>query len=344
MAKNILTVALAKAAEKDPKWAVKAKEHFDSVRRAVDELALNLDNIQTAGEMTFEDGMISCSYTQLAMFALRQSDPTLAKKYLDAAVYLKDKHKCLSQILIPDSRMNGGSLRYWESQYDVMMTPNMMNSPHGWSAWRIYGFWYLYLLTGEESHMNQVESALGSCAQLIDFKSGELRWAFVPDPHVLASVFQKDPATPGKPLRVNKVVSEQYIPIVSHWYKPAKGKYVFAYGETGGGACNNTVHEIFKCVGEVMFENAYVLERADGSLVGWNCTVSRDQKGALHVVLAEACVSRVHLNLKKAGTVEIAFAKGKFQSAAKAGLSWAGPGGEPFTIRKLSDALTKASR
>ena len=343
--KNILTVALAEAeaAAKDSKWAVKANVHFDSVRRAMDELVQSGDNIQTEGEMTFEDGMIGCSYTQLAMFALQQSDPVRAKKYLDAAVYLKDKHKCLSQILIPDSRMNGGSLRYWESQYDVMLTPNMMNSPHGWSAWRIYGLWYLYLLTGEESYMNQVESALGSCAQLIDFKTGELRWAFVPDPYVPASVFQEDPATPGKPIRVNKVVSEQYIPMVSQWYKPAKGKCVWAYGDSGGGACNNDVHEIFKCVGEVMVENAYVLERADGSLVGWNCTVSRDKKGALHVVPAEACVSRVHLNLKKGGTVEIAFASGKLKLMAKPGMDWVGPGGKPFTIRKLSDTLSKVA-
>jgi len=283
--------------------------------------------------------MIGCSYTQLAMFALQQSDPALEKKYLDAAVYLKDKHKCLSQNLIPDSRMNGGSLRYWESQYDVMMTPNMMNSPHGWSAWRIYGLWYLYLLTGEESYMNQVESALGSCSQLIDSKTGELRWAFVPDPYVPASVFQEDPANPGKPLWVNKVVSEQYIPMVSQWYKPAKGKCVWAYGGSGGGACNNDVHEIFKCVGEVMFENAYVLERADGSLAGWNCTVSRYNNGTLHVMPAEACVSRVHLNLKKGGVVEIAFASGKLKATAKPGMDWVGPGGKPFTIRKLGDIL-----
>ena len=346
VAKNILTVALAEAeaAVKDPKWAVKAKEHFDSVRRAMDELAQSLDNIQTEGEMTFEDGMIACSYTQLAMFALQQSDPALAKKYLDAAVYLKDKHKCLSQILIPDSRMNGGSLRYWESQYDVMLKPNMMNSPHGWSAWRIYGLWYLYLLTCEEAYMNQVESALGSCAQLIDFKTGELRWAFVPDPYVQASVFQENPAAPGKPTRVNKVVSEQYIPMISQWYKPAKGKCVWAYGDSGGGACNNDVHEIFKCVGEVMLENAYVIERADGSLAGWNCTVSRDKNGTLQVVPAEACISRVHLNLKKGGAVGIAFSSGKLKSMAKPGMRWVGPGGEPFTIRKLSDTLVKVSQ
>lgn len=346
VAKNILTVALAEAeaAAKDPKWAAKAKTHFDSVRRAVDELAKDLDNIQTEGEMTYEDGMIGCSYTQLAMFALQQTDPEAVKKYLDAALYLKDGHKCLSQLLIPDSRMNGGSLRYWESQYDVMMTPNMMNSPHGWSAWRVYGLWYLYLLTGEESYMNQVESALGSCAQLIDSKTGELRWGFVPDPYVRAWVFEEDPAVPGKPTRKGKVIGEQYIPMISQWYKPAQNTWVFAYGGKGGGSCNNDVHEIFKCIGEVMFENAYVLERADGSLVGWNCKATRDPKGAIQVSPSDACVSRVHLNLKKGAAVEIAFAGGKFQSVAKAGMGWVGPGGAPFQIRKISETLSKVSQ
>lgn len=347
VAKNILTVALAEAeaAVKDPKWAVKAKAHFESAGKAVDALARDLDNIETEGEMTFEDGMISCSYSQLAMFALQQTDPEAAQKYLKAALHLKDSHKCLSQILIPDSRMNGGSLRYWESQYDVLMHPNMMNSPHGWSAWRVYGLWYLYLLTGEESYMNQVESALGSCAQLIDFKTGELRWGFVPDPYIRASVWEEDPATPGKPIRNNKVIGEQYIPMIAQWYKPAKGKWVHGYAESYfGGCCNNDVHEIFKCVGEVMFENAHVLEREDGSLVGWNCKVTRDRKGTLQVLPAESCVRRVHLNLKKGSAVQIAFADGKFKTVAKPGMMWVGPGGEPFSIRKFSETLSRVSK
>ena len=347
VAKNILTVALAEAeaATQDPKWAIKAQTHFESVGKAMDELAKDLDNIETEGEMTFEDGMISCSYSQLAMFALQQTNPEAAQKYLKAALHLKDGHKCLSQILIPDSRMNGGSLRYWESQYDVLMHPNMMNSPHGWSAWRVYGLWYLYLLTGEESYMNQVESALGSCAQLIDSKTGELRWGFVPDPYIRASVWEEDPTTPGKPIRINKVIGEQYIPMIAQWYKPAKGKWVHGYAESSfGGCCNNDVHEIFKCVGEVMLENAHVLEREDGSLVGWNCKVTRDQKGTLQVIPEESCVHRVHLNLKKGIAVQIAFADSKFETVAKPGMNWVGPGGEPFSVRKLSKTLSNVSQ
>lgn len=47
--------------------------------------------------MTYEYGMIACSYTQLALFALWQTDPTVKQKYLDAALSLANGPRCLSQ-------------------------------------------------------------------------------------------------------------------------------------------------------------------------------------------------------------------------------------------------------
>jgi hypothetical protein len=44
-------------------WKQRYDRHFASAKRAVDELAASLDNIETEGEMTYEDGMIACSYT-----------------------------------------------------------------------------------------------------------------------------------------------------------------------------------------------------------------------------------------------------------------------------------------
>ena len=76
-------------------------------------------------------------------------------------------HRCLSQLVVPDSRMNGASLRYWEAQYDILSFPDMMNSPHGWSAWRIYGLRNLYLLTGEYSYLQQMVNAIGTCIQTL---------------------------------------------------------------------------------------------------------------------------------------------------------------------------------
>ena len=79
-------------------------------------------------------------------------------------------HRCLEQLLIPDSRMNGATLRFWEAQYDVLMgkSRNMMDSPHGWSAWLIPALWYQYLLTGEEEWLRKTMNIMGSCAQVID--------------------------------------------------------------------------------------------------------------------------------------------------------------------------------
>ncbi len=52
---------------------------------------------------------------------------------------MMQSHRCLEQLLIPDARMNGATLRFWEAQYDVLIggSLNMMNSPHGWTAWLI---------------------------------------------------------------------------------------------------------------------------------------------------------------------------------------------------------------
>ena len=221
IAKSVMEVMAAEQplAEKDPVWRTRYDRHAASVRRAVDDLAERLDNIGTEGEATYEDGMIACAYTQLAMYALLQTDSGLRQKYLEAAKKVSSGHRCLSQIVIPDCRMNGGSLRYWESQYDIMTYPNMMNSPHGWSAWRLYGLWYLYQLTGEKEYLRQAMNGLGSCVQLIDFKTGDLRWGFVPDPCVQARVFEQDPVHPGKGVWNQRVIGEQYLPMISGWYR-----------------------------------------------------------------------------------------------------------------------------
>ncbi len=147
--------------------------------------------------MTFEDGMMSCSALQLGMFALLQRDAAERKKYTEAAAAYLEQHNSLTQLLIPDSRMNNATLRFWESQYDVMVYPNMMNSPHGWSAWRIYATYYLYLLTGEAQYLRMTMNALGSSLQVVDTQSGRLRWAFVADPYIEAKVFVPDLARHG---------------------------------------------------------------------------------------------------------------------------------------------------
>jgi hypothetical protein len=320
-------------AAKDPKWQERYDRHYASVKKAMDDLAKNLDNIDTEGELTYEDGMIACSYTQLAMFALLQTDPAERQKYLIAAEKVASGHRCLSQIVVPDSRMNGGSLRFWESQYDVLLHPNMFNSPHGWSGWRIYGLYYLYQLTGQEDYLRQAMNALGSCVQLIDGQTGELRWAFVSNPYIRASVFEPDPAKPGKGRHVNQVIGEQYMPMISGWYKAPPKTWVTGYwGDNDGGCCDNDVHEIFKCLAEVAVGSAYVIQRADGTIAAWNCTAAV-KDGILVVTPAEALISRIHFNVPKAAKVQVGFKAGPAAGEIPAGLSWFGPGGIPEELR-----------
>jgi len=334
IAKSIMEVMAAEKplAAKDPVWKDRYERHAASVKRAIDDLAVLLDNIGTEGEATYEDGMIACSYTQLAMFALLQTDPATRQKYRDAAEKVASGHRCLSQILIPDCRMNGGSLRYWESQYDIMATPNMMSSPHGWSAWRLYGLWYLYQLTGEKEYLRQAMNGLGSCVQLVDFKTGDLRWGFVTDPCVRARVFEKNPSGAPMGIFADRVIGEQYLPMISDWYRAKPNTFVNGYlamdgGQQSGGSCDNDVHEIFKCLGEIALTSAYVVENTDGSLETWNCTAKRSLSDSIDVTPAEIVVSRVHFNLKKPVTVRVGFSTGTVKGKLSTGLTWFDPGG-----------------
>jgi hypothetical protein len=230
--------------------------------------------------------------------------------------------------------MNGGSLRYWESQYDIMATPDMMSSPHGWSAWRLYGLWYLYQLTGDKEYLRQAMNGLGSCVQLMDFKTGDLRWGFVTDPCVHARVFEKNPSDLPMGIFADRVIGEQYMPMISDWYRAKPNTFVNGYlamdgGQQSGGSCDNDVHEIFKCLGEIALTSAYVVENADGSLETWNCTAKRSLSGSINVTPAEVVVSRVHFNLKKPSTVQVGFSAGTVNGKLSAGMTWFGPGAIP---------------
>ena len=290
-------------------WTARYKRHYASVKKAMDDLAFHLDNIQTEGEMTFEDGMISCSYTQLSEFALLQPEGSKERAYYtEAAEKLAGMHRCLSQILIPDSRMNGGSLRFWESQYDILTMPDMMNSPHGWSAWRIYGLRNLYLLTGKYDYLQQMINAIGSCIQLIDPVTAKLNWAFICDPYIVAQRFVPDIERPGKGKHVEQILGEQYLPMISDWYRVDTTKFASSFGRFDGGSCDNDVHEIFKCLGEVLLTSAYIYEEPNGKLITHNC-VAVDKGNSLVIKPNEDCINAVHVNLRALKVVKIMFSE-----------------------------------
>lgn len=307
IAKSILELWLA---EKDqPGFAVRAEKHYKAARRAIDELVRNRDNIGTEGEHTFEDGMISCAVTQIAMMGLLVPEDERAP-YIEAAEAMLSKHRCLERLNSVDARSRNTTLRFWEAQYDVLIPANMINSPHGWSGWKIYGVWYLYLLTGKREYLVDAMETLGSCAQLIDL-DGSLRWAFVPDPCIHAGFWKPDEN--GEGFLTRETFGETYVDMISGWYRAPENTPVFGYlgthpefGTDQGGCCDNDVHECFKALAEVALAYGYLYE-ADGALQTYNGT-ARATETEIHFTPREACMRALHVSLPHETRVTVHFA------------------------------------
>ena len=228
-----------------------------------------------------------------------------------------NSHDCLAQLRVPDARRRGGTMRYWEAQYDVQMLPNMFNSPHGWSGWRAYATYYAYLLTGDERWLCESYNATGAFSHLIDYKTGKLHWALVVDPylkvkqacsadtHVTADSLSFGNPHPELYDTRNFVIGEQYVNMISDWQTV--------------NTQDNDVHELFKFMGESMLTNAFVVERADGSIKGYNCRVV-NKGGRLEVTADEKQMTHLHCNLKKAHSVTF---KGEKKELPSNYLGWA---------------------
>lgn len=319
VAKSVLELALAESrlGAGDPFWASKAAYHYASAKRAIDQLVGSDGDFQTEGEMTFEDGMISCSALQIGMLALMQSDPAQRSHYRDAMLKILNSHDCLAQLHVPDARRRGGTMRYWEAQYDVQMLPNMFNSPHGWSGWRAYATYYAYLLTGNERWLRESYNAASAFSCMADYSTGQLRWAFVVDPYLRVtqacspdSHVTADSLSFGNPHPLlyktrQFTIGEQYVPMISNWQTV--------------NTQDNDVHELFKFIGESMLTNAFVVEREDGQLYGYNCTVARHADRWV-VVPTERQMVNLHLNLRHAQKIEFGGAVRAFDAGY---LGWA---------------------
>ena len=265
-----------------------------SARRAIDHLAAADGDLETEGQITYEDGMISCSALQLGELALRSKNIKDRRRYTEAMLRLLDGHDCLTQLRVPDGRRRGGTLRFWEAQYDVFMLPNMISSPHGWSAWRAYATYYAYLLTGQERWLRETFDAATAFAALIDHTTGDLNWAFVVDPYVRAlqvcepdTRFTADDDTYGNPhpeLYPNQeiIIGEQYVPMIADWQTIVSS--------------DNDVHECFKFIAEAVLCNAFVIERPDGSFGTYNCSLVREGND-LRVTADEPQIRNLHVNL-----------------------------------------------
>lgn len=308
-------------------WRGRAERHMAALHRAMEHLVGLDGNFQTEGATAscYEDGANSCSAAQLSEFALMLAeDSPDRERYTEAARRILEKHASHEQALVPDCRMAGGTLRFWEAQYDVEMggTPSapraqMMNSPHGWSAWNIYGLFHLYELTGEVRYLERGMNAMGACAQLMGL-DGTLRWAFVPDPQRQTRVFVKDEAAAAQGRvagrHAERTIGEEYVPMISSWWTAPPHTQVSGYTAMGGAvtqgaACDNDVHEVFKAMGELVLTKAYIAETGDGHFECYNASCTPDGEG-LVVTPAEDVVSQVSVRLTRERAVAVRFSSG----------------------------------
>ncbi|MEG1649905.1 MAG: hypothetical protein RR277_08450, partial [Rikenellaceae bacterium] len=174
-----------------------------------------------------------------------------------------------------------------------------------------------YLLTGEERWLKETYNAMGAFASLIDFRSGDLRWAFVVDPylkvkqacsadtHVTADSLSFGNPHPELYNTREFIIGEQYVNMVSHWQTV--------------NTQDNDVHEVFKCMGETMLTNAFLIEHENGEVVGYNCEVAQ-QGSKLIVKAGEKQIVNLHCNLKTPHTISF---NGKTQKTETNFLGWA---------------------
>lgn len=318
IAKSLLELAIAER-EALPEAG---KRHYAAVTRAIDNLVELLERIGTEGESTLEDGMLSCSALQIGMYALTLPCEK-RERYIKAAEHMMSVHACLEQNIIPDARMRGGSLRFWEAQFDVLAEGNMFSSPHGWTAWTAYALYYLYMLCGKREYLIRLINTMGACLQLMSL-DGKLRWGFICDPQVKTRVFEpniKQPVKDGykyvgalsqayRGKFADKIIGEEYLDMISGWYRMGERRVCGGFihcpliledreedGDNQGGCCDNDVHEVFKCLEETLLKKAFVLENDDGELEGFGCDVYR--RGNVINVLTDEDIEFIHINIKE---------------------------------------------
>lgn len=274
-AKSMLELALV---EKTAGFTDRYKVHFESAYRAIKNLEELLDDIDTEGQTTFEDGMISCESLQLGFLALLLPEGEEKNSLSKAAEIVLDKHRCLEQQFIPDCRIRGCTARFWEARYDLNFFANMINAPHGWTSWKNYASYYLYMLTAKPQYLKDIMDTMGACMQCVD-GDGTLNWGYVVDPCIVGQNLKKG-CKKGNIETEETVVGECYLPMISDWFRQEKGTLIMQYLEPWnkpelwdgnyGGSCDNDVHEHFKCLMETVFGKAFIHETENG-FITYNC-------------------------------------------------------------------------
>ena len=275
-AKSMLELAIA---EKNAGLTGRYHLHYESAYRAIKNLEQLLDDIATEGELTFEDGMISCESLQLGYLALQLPDGEEKEALTKAAQHILKKHRCLEQQFLPDCRVRGCTARFWEARYDLNFFANMMSTPHGWTSWKTYATYYLYMLTGNLQYLKDTMDTMGACMQCVD-EEGILHWGYVSDPCIIGQQL-KQGSSKGNIQTEERIIGESYLPMISDWWRQEDDEVKLQdlrpwdkpseWDKYYGGSCDNDVHEHFKCLMETVFGKAFIHESENG-YVTYNCT------------------------------------------------------------------------
>jgi hypothetical protein len=102
-----------------------------AAERLADHICRRGLDFPTEGEACTEDGSMSCSVVSL-LYAYKYVSPNPA--YLDMAKTILAHHRVL-EMVSADCRMNGSSLRFWETQYETRDWGPSINAGHGWTIW-----------------------------------------------------------------------------------------------------------------------------------------------------------------------------------------------------------------
>ena len=165
--------------------------------------------------------------------------------------------------------------------------------------------------------MRESYNAASAFSCLADYKTGDLRWAFVVDPylrvtqacsadtHVTADSLSFGNPHPQLYKTRQFTIGEQYVPMISDWQTV--------------NTQDNDVHELFKYIGESMLTNAFVIEREDGQLYGYNCKVTK-HGDRWNVEPNERQMTNLHCNLKHAQKITF---RGETKKLEAGYLGWA---------------------
>lgn len=130
----------------------------------------------TEGEPCTEDGSMACTVvTLLLAYSELQAKP----EYLAKAKEILDAHKML-EMVSGDCRMNGSSIRFWETQYESRDWGPSINAGHAWTIWTAEAKARLAVLSGDFDLLRESYNGFVTNFRKIE-SSGAMPSCYTPD-------------------------------------------------------------------------------------------------------------------------------------------------------------------